>query len=150
MPILSNRIVLRSYGQGYAVIDFNGNFIVPFGKYNYIDGYDTGVARVKLGKTTNGIQDSSSQWGIIDENGNEILKPAYSNIWSFYNKALQYTRVESGKKVFEFHFANRQLMPNGFQKEKTLKSKEKWKILTPYRNIENLLMTNITVLMLKM
>lgn len=118
MPILSNRIVLRSYGQGYAVIDFNGNFIVPFGKYNYIDGYDTGVARVKLGKTTNGIQDSSSQWGIIDENGNEILKPAYSNIWSFYNKALQYTRVESGKKVFEFHFANRQLMPNGFQKGK--------------------------------
>ena len=24
MPILSNCIVLRSYGQGYAVIDFNG------------------------------------------------------------------------------------------------------------------------------
>ena len=118
MPILSNRIVLRSYEQGYAVIDFNGNFIVPFGKYNYIDGYDTGVARVKLGKMTNGIQDSGSQWGIIDENGNEILKPVYSNIWSFYNKALQYTRVESGKRVFEFHFANRQLMPNGYQKGK--------------------------------
>lgn len=118
MPILSNRIVLRSYGQGYAVIDFNGNFIVPFGKYNYIDGYDTGFARVKIGNTTNGFQATDAQWGIIDEDGNEILKPVYRNIWNFYNKSLQYTRVECEEKIFEFHFTNRQLMPNGYQKEK--------------------------------
>lgn len=118
MPIFSNRIVLRSYGKGYTVIDFNGNIIVPFGKYNYIDGFDTGVARVKLGKSTNGLQESDAKWGIIDENGNEILKPIYKNIWNFYNKALQYTCVESDEEIFEFHFSNRQLMPNGYQREK--------------------------------
>lgn len=118
MPLFSNRIVLRSYEKGYAVIDFNGNIIVPYGKYNYIDGFDTGVARVKLGKTTNGLQDSDTKWGIIDENGNEILQPIYKNIWSFYNKALQYTRVESDKKIFEFHFSTRKLMPSGYQREK--------------------------------
>ena len=118
MPIFSNCIVLRSYGKGYAVIDFNGNIIVPFGKYNYIDGFDTGVARVKLGKNTNGLRESDAKWGIIDENGNEVLEPIYKNIWNFYNKALQYTRVESDEKIFEFHFSNRQLMPNGYQREK--------------------------------
>lgn len=118
MPVLSNRIVLHSYKRGYAVIDFKGFFKVPFGKYNYIDGYDNGIARIKIEKTTNGLQESDVKWGIIDENGNEILKPIYKNIWNFYNKALQFTRVESDENIFEFHFANRQLMPNGYQKEK--------------------------------
>lgn len=121
MPVFSNRIVLRSYKQGYAVIDFNGNFIVPFGKYNYIDGYDTGVARVKLGKISNGLKETDAQWGIIDENGTEILKPIYSNIQNFYHKAQTFTRVESKEKIFEFHFANHQLMPKGYQKEKDSK-----------------------------
>lgn len=136
MPIFSNRIVLYSYEQGYAVIDFNGKIIVPFGKYNYIDGYDTGVARIKLGKITNGSQESDAQWGIIDENGNEILKPIYKNIWNFYNKALQYTRVESDEMIFEFHFTNRQLMPNGYKKEKDSeiqKNTNNYKSLQEYR-----------------
>ncbi len=118
MPLFSNRIVLRSYEKGYTVIDFNGNIIVPYGKYNYIDGFDAGVARVKLGKTTNGLRESGAKWGIIDENGNEILQPIYKNIWNFYNKALQYTRVESDTNIFEFHFSDRKLMPNGYQREK--------------------------------
>ena len=118
MPIYSNRIVLHSYNKGYAVIDFRGNFIVPFGKYNYIDGYDTGFARIKLGRSSNGCQESNNQWGIIDENGNEVLKPIYKNIWNFYNKSLSYTRVESDDQIFEFHFFTRQLMPNGYQKVK--------------------------------
>lgn len=136
MPIFSNRIVLYSYEQGYAVIDFNGKIIVPFGKYNYIDGYDTGVARIKSGKITNGFQESDAQWGIIDENGNEILKPIYKNIWNFYNKALQYTRVESDEMIFEFHFTNRQLMPNGYKKEKDSeiqKNTNNYKSLKEYR-----------------
>lgn len=136
MPVFSNRIVLHSYKQGYAVIDFNGNFIVPFGKYNYIDGYDWGVARIKSGKTTNGLKETDAQWGIIDENGNEILKPVYKNIWNFYNKALQYTRVESDEKIFEFHFTNRRLMPNGYQREKDAeihKNMNNYKSLQEYR-----------------
>lgn len=118
MPIFSNRIVLHSFGKGYAVIDLNGSFIVPFGKYNYIDGYDTGLARVKLGKNTNGKKEFENMWGIIDENGTEVLQPIYTNIWNFYNKSLEYTRVESDEKIFEFHFSKRQLMPNGYQRAK--------------------------------
>jgi len=136
MPIFSNRIVLRSYGKGYAVIDFNGNIIVPFGKYNYIDGFDTGVARVKRGKNTNGLRESDAKWGIIDENGNEVLEPIYKNIWNFYNKALQYTRVESDDKIFEFHFSHHQLMPCGCQQEKEAEIKrgmDNFRALQEYR-----------------
>lgn len=118
MPVFSSRIVIRSYGKGYAVIDYNGNIIVPFGRYDYIDGFDMGLSRVKLGKVSNGIKDSDDQWGIIDECGNEVLKPIYKNIWNFYNKSRQYTRVESEDRSLEFHFAERQLMQKGYQKEK--------------------------------
>ena len=84
--LFSNCYTLRSLAKGYSVIDFQGNEIVPFGKYNYIDGFDTGLARVKIGTTTNGLADSGSLWGIIDEGGNENLKPIYANIWNFYDK----------------------------------------------------------------
>ena len=79
-PIWSNRYTLRSNLKGYAVIDSKGNIIVPFGKYDYIDGYDSGLARIKAGRASNGLINSDSLWGIIDENGNENLKLEYANI----------------------------------------------------------------------
>ena len=34
---------------------------------NWIDGFDNGLARVKIGGVTNGINES--KWGLIDEEG---------------------------------------------------------------------------------
>ena len=67
MPISSKRIVLGGFDTGYAVMDFNGNIVVPFGKYHYIDRYCHGIARVKK-------SGSESGWYRIDENGNEIIR----------------------------------------------------------------------------
>lgn len=64
MPTDSKRIVLGGFDTGYAVIDFNGNIVVPFGKYSYINGYHSGGARVIKGEDTN--------W--IDESGREIFR----------------------------------------------------------------------------
>ena len=36
----------------------DGSVVVPFGKYNWIDGFDNGLARVKTGGVTNGINKS--------------------------------------------------------------------------------------------
>lgn len=118
-PIWSCRYTLRSNSKGYAVIDYNGNFIVPFGKYNYIDGFDSGLARIKSGTTSNGLINSDSLWGIIDEDGNENLKLEFSNIWNFYGKDRTFTKViRLDGKEFEFHFRDRTLRYLGFQHEK--------------------------------
>lgn len=137
MPKFSNRIVLRSCKSGYAVIDSKGDFVVPFGKYNYIDGYQQGYARVKLGKQTNGLWETDALWGIIDEDGKEVLKPIYKNIWSFYGKSLHFTRVESEHERFEFHLSEGRLEYYGYQKDKETEMKRKlndYKSLIEYRN----------------
>lgn len=46
-------ISVQNRAGKYGVIDMNGNTIVPFGRYDYIDGFDKGFARVKIGKQTN-------------------------------------------------------------------------------------------------
>lgn len=134
MPIFSDCIVLRSNKLGYAVIDSTGNFVVPFGKYNYIDGYDNGYARVKLGKNTNGLRETDALWGIIDENGKEVLKPIYKNIGIFYDKTLLYTRVESENGIFEFHLSEGELKYYGYQRDKDA---ELEKELNDYESLKN-------------
>lgn len=71
----------------YGVIDINGNEIIHFGKYDWIDGFDRGFSRVKAGRGTNGLVESGVRWGIINEQGEEVLPLEYDDIWSFYGKS---------------------------------------------------------------
>ncbi len=119
-PIFSSRYTVRSQSKGYAVMDCNGNIIVPFGKYGYIDGFDSGVARIKIGNSSNGLRNADCKWGIIDEAGNEVLPPIYSNIWNFYDKCRQFTRVEKDEETYEFHLFDQELRPAGYAHQKEL------------------------------
>lgn len=78
--------VVRDKDFKYGVINILGDVIVPFGKYNWIDGFTNGLARVKLGKQTNGLADNDNKWGLIDINGNEVLPVEYDDIWNFHKK----------------------------------------------------------------
>lgn len=102
----------------------NGKFIVPFGKYGWIEGFESGLSRVRtygnIGYTKNiiGVFDddwnlvtdrkiieereaenrkkhpeSYAKWGIIDENGNEVLPTEYDEIWKFLGKKRLSTKV---------------------------------------------------------
>lgn len=87
----------------WAVVDRNNNYIVPSGKYDYIDGFDKcGLARVKkTGKTHIFDPEKSTRdrWGVIDTKGNEILPLEYSEIWAFYNKNRKSTTIWKGGNV---------------------------------------------------
>lgn len=49
-------IVVQHSDYEWGVIDTNGNIIVPFGKYGWIDGFDSGLARVRTkGKISENI-----------------------------------------------------------------------------------------------
>lgn len=80
----------------YAVLNIDGTEVVPFGKYNWIDGFDKGLARVKIGNVTNGQKENGNKWGLINENGKEVLSLEYDNIWNFYDKKRVTTKVVKG------------------------------------------------------
>ena len=130
------KVLIKNDKNG--VIDIEGNVVVPFGKYAWIDGFDHGLARVHsygITKIKNGechqykvsplkIVDGEivanpeykgeklqpSKWGIINEKGEEVLPMEYDNIWKFYGKNRFSTRVEKDGKSRQVYFHD--LNPN--------------------------------------
>jgi len=80
--------VIENTNYQWSVTDLEGNLIVPFGKYDWIDGFDHGLARV------NSVGTDGKKWGIINEQGEEVLPVEYDNIWNFLGKDRNSTTVE--------------------------------------------------------
>lgn len=80
----------------YAVLNIDGTEVVPFGKYNWIDGFDNGLARVRIGNVTNGQKENGNKLGLINENGKEVLPLENDDIWPFYGKKRVTTKVVKG------------------------------------------------------
>ena len=64
--------VIERSDYTWGVIDCNGNEIDPFGKYDWIDGFEQGLCRVKIGKQSSNFICNDNKWGIINENGEEV------------------------------------------------------------------------------
>lgn len=88
------RFVVENSKGEWAVIDRAEKEIVPYGKYDWIDGFRNGVARVKQGKITNGNNIGEKLWGIINTEGKEILPVAFPNIHSFVDDSKGYITIE--------------------------------------------------------
>ena len=122
-----NVIVAQSSDYKWGVLDLEGNEIVPFGKYGWIDGFDKGLARVRThgnsGRVANTIAiidlesdkakvvegrenledfirldkakhpEQYAKWGIINEEGEEVLPVEYDDIWNFLGKNRFSTKV---------------------------------------------------------
>lgn len=87
-------LTIQNKSGKYGVINIYGEEIIPFGKYDYIDGFDRGLARVKIGRQSNGKTDNGNLWGVINEDGIEVLPLAYKDIWNFYGKEYDTIIVE--------------------------------------------------------
>lgn len=87
------RVVESSKGE-WAVWDIEGNEIVPFGRYDWIEGFSNGLSRVKIGKESSNNPHNNNKWGIIDASGGEVLPVIYDNVWKFMDKALTQTHID--------------------------------------------------------
>lgn len=98
IPAIGNKklYTVQDKNLGYAVLNIDGTVVVPYGKYNYIDGFDKGLARVKIGNVTNGQKENGNKWGLINENGDVVLPIEYDDMWSFYGKNRATVRVVKG------------------------------------------------------
>lgn len=90
-------------GAGCAVLDLDGNEVIPYGLYSYIDGFDHGHARVKSFYNAED-PDNSCKYGIVRTDGSVALPCEYSNIWNFYRKNRTTTRVENSREGPSFEF----------------------------------------------
>lgn len=70
----------------YAVMDNNGNEIIPFGKYTYIDGASHNYFRVKVGGTPDCIEGHGAKWGIINHKGEIVVPLEYDFVQPFYQR----------------------------------------------------------------
>lgn len=136
-------IVAQRADYKWGVLDLEGNEIVPFGKYGWIDGFDQGLARVRThGDSGRGINivalldidtenkadtiegkdkiedyiksdrgkhpDKYAKWGIINEEGEEVLPIEYDDVWNFLGKGRSSTKVvmNGETRVVFFHELN--------------------------------------------
>ena len=133
----NNIFVVRNKNYEWGVLNINGFEIVPFGKYEWIDAFDSGLCRVRshghIRNTCNVlavVQDSHhvvtdkdeikkihdedfrhhperyAKWGIINENGEEVLPVEYDEIWNFVGKNRQSTKVVKNGQTSEVFFCD--------------------------------------------
>lgn len=98
-PINSRIIVVQDKDYKWGAVDEDGNVIIPFGKYAWIDGFQNGLAKVighndTMSPNISAIFDNNlnevkdgrvAEQGIVNEAGEEVL-PLQYNIWKFYGK----------------------------------------------------------------
>lgn len=133
-----NVIVVQRSDYLWGVLNHDGNEIVPFGKYGWIDGFDQGLARVRTqgnsGRVTNTLTiidlesdkakviegrgnlenlirldrakhpETYAMWGIINEQGEEVLSVEYDDVWNFPGKNRFLTKVVMNGKSHEVFF----------------------------------------------
>ena len=86
--------VLKPDGDDFGVERIEQETIVDSHRYTLIDGFDHGLARVRI----------DDFWGIIDTDGTEVLPVEYQAVWNFYGKNRSYTKVEKNGKSAEIWF----------------------------------------------
>lgn len=131
-PINSTLTVVQNQEYRWGVVDKDGNIIVPFGKYAWIDGFQNGLAKVIGHDDTtspghictidldSGVINTEriAQQGIINESGVEVL-PLEFNIWKFYGKDFPTIKYFKGDEEHTVRFET--LNPN------LIKGKEEYK-----------------------
>lgn len=135
----SNTYTARSFEKGYAVFSEDGNVVVPFGRYDYIDGFDGGFARVKKG-TAGSIENEGDKWGIIDELSNEVVPVEYTHIEPFYQTNLEYCIVEKSDLRQEFNLRDGALLYDGAHEDEIecmKREQEDYEALCRYRESQS-------------
>lgn len=99
-----NVTVIQRSDYKWGIIDSNCNVAVPFGKYAWIDGFEKGLARVKIGHKSNAHANNGNKWGIINELGEEVLPVVYDEVWNFLGKGRFSTKAVKDGVEYDIRF----------------------------------------------
>ena len=117
-PINSNMTVVQNERYQWGVINPEGEIIVPFGKYAWIDGYQNGLAKVigrndttapfikaVFNENMNVIEERIAEQGIINEAGEEVLPLEY-RVWKFYEKDFPTIKYFKGNFAYTVSYCS--------------------------------------------
>ena len=105
--IYSGVTVAQNRKNQWGVIDNKGNVVVPFGKYDWIDGFDQGLARVNKRVFVDQVGFLKTKvWGIINEKGEEVLPLEYEEVWNFLGKNRYSTKVVKDGEQSDVYFCD--------------------------------------------
>ena len=92
-----NVMVIEKKEGNWGVMSNQGDEIVPFGKYDLIEPFFMGLARVKIGNVAVGNSENYGKyrWGIINLSGEEVIPVEYTELWQFHLK--QKTKIQMAK-----------------------------------------------------
>lgn len=120
LPINSDLAVVQNKDYKWGAVDGDGNVVVPFGKYAWMDGFQNGLAKViGFNDTTSpnivavigcdGSATKCEEQGIINESGEEVLPLEYT-VWKFYGK--DFSTIKAFKNGEEHLYTFSELNPN--------------------------------------
>lgn len=98
-PINSSLYAVQNEDRKWGVVDEEDNVVVEFGKYDWIDGFHNGLAKVigrkdttspntkRINIETGEVLPDRVEQGVINEDGQEVIdmEEGYV-IWKFYGK----------------------------------------------------------------
>ncbi|MBD5312913.1 MAG: WG repeat-containing protein [Bacteroides sp.] len=95
----NNVVVIERKDGKWGVMSNKGDKIVPFGKYDLIEPFFMGLARVKIGDVAVGKSENFGKyrWGIINLYGEEVIPVEYTELWQFHIK--EKTRIRIAKNA---------------------------------------------------
>ena len=105
-------------GQWGAVEGKTGKLYIPFGKYDFIDGFSYGISRVKM-RAHHYLDKEKRQynreekWGIVNKFDEIVLPIEYDAVYSFFNKGFKnvYIIKDGVKKEFPLWLSSNELRP---------------------------------------
>ena len=114
--ICENSFIVREaygYGTRKALIDLNGNIIVPYGKYSDIEPFVNGLARCRNYSLREDKAKRVELFSVIDVQGNIVLECKERKISPFYGrykynglKDLKNIILKERPSVFKKYFVN--------------------------------------------
>lgn len=99
------KIITVHSKNSWGAIESSGKWIIPYGKYTWIDGFDKGFVRARIGNITSGQKENDAKWSLITDGGFTVYNDC-NDIKPFYGKEQDYVDIvrEKGKQVERKYF----------------------------------------------
>lgn len=91
------KIITVHSKNSWGAIDSSGKWIIPYGKYTWIDGFDNGFVRARTGTITSGQKNNDAKWSLITDGGIVVYGDCH-DIKPFYGKGQDYVDIVQDKE----------------------------------------------------
>ena len=83
------KVITVHTNSSWGALNSYGEWVIPYGQYTWIDGFDKGFVRARIGTVTSGQKNNDAKWSLITDGGIIVYSECH-DIKPFYGKGLDY------------------------------------------------------------